>query len=56
MAESQRTVALELNQQQLELVDNTIKRIGAASREDLVRQALREFVAGHGSRHDSKTG
>jgi metal-responsive CopG/Arc/MetJ family transcriptional regulator len=56
MAQTQRTVALKSNQQQLELVDKTIKRTGAASREDVVRQALREFVDHHGSRHDPKAG
>lgn len=38
-------VALRLNQQQLELVDRTVARGIAASREDLVRLALREYAA-----------
>ena len=37
-----RTIVVKLNQQQLELLDRTIGRGIAASREDLVRLALRE--------------
>ncbi len=37
-------VKLRLNQQQLELIDNTIKAGESNSREDLVRRALREFA------------
>ena len=54
MVDSQRTVSLKLNQQQLELVDKTIKRIGAKDREDLVRRALREFADRYGARQSSK--
>ena len=36
-------VRLRLNQQQLELIDNSIKAGEAASREELIRRALREF-------------
>ena len=36
-------VRLRLNQQQLELIDNTVSAGEAASREDLIRRALREF-------------
>jgi Arc/MetJ-type ribon-helix-helix transcriptional regulator len=32
-----------LNQQQLELIDNSVAAGEAASREDLIRRALREF-------------
>jgi Arc/MetJ-type ribon-helix-helix transcriptional regulator len=45
MAET--TVRLRLNQQQLELIDNSIKAGEGSSREDLVRRALREFAAAH---------
>lgn len=37
-------VKLRLNQQQLELIDNTIKAGESNSRDDLVRRALREFA------------
>ena len=37
-------VKLRLNQQQLELIDNTIRSGESNSRDDLVRRALREFV------------
>jgi Arc/MetJ-type ribon-helix-helix transcriptional regulator len=37
-------VKLRLNQQQLELIDNTIRAGESNSRDDLVRRALREFV------------
>jgi Arc/MetJ-type ribon-helix-helix transcriptional regulator len=36
-------VRLRLNQQQLELIDNSVAAGEAASREDLIRRALREF-------------
>ena len=49
MAETQKTVTLVLNQQQLELLDHTIARAGAADREALARMALREFFARHGA-------
>ncbi len=45
MAETQATV--RLNQQQWELVDNTVERGEAASREELFRTALREFWREH---------
>ena len=41
------TVRLRLNQQQLELIDNSIKAGESDSREELIRRALREFAAGH---------
>jgi Arc/MetJ-type ribon-helix-helix transcriptional regulator len=41
------TVRLRLNQQQLELIDNSIKAGECGSREELVRRALREFAAAH---------
>ena len=44
---TERKVRLRLNQQQLELIDNTVKAGEAASREDLIRRALREFAAAH---------
>jgi Arc/MetJ-type ribon-helix-helix transcriptional regulator len=37
-------VKLRLNQQQLELLDNSVKAGEAADRADLVRRALKEFV------------
>ena len=37
-------VKQRLNQQQLELIDNTIKAGESNSRDDLVRRALREFA------------
>jgi Arc/MetJ-type ribon-helix-helix transcriptional regulator len=40
-------VILKLNQQQLELVDNTIAKGEASSRAELVRRALKEFSARH---------
>jgi Arc/MetJ-type ribon-helix-helix transcriptional regulator len=40
-----RTVVLHLNQQQLELIDRTMAKGVAASRDDLVRLALREYAA-----------
>ena len=45
------TVRLRLNQQQLELINATTARIGAADREDVVRIALREFFARHSAAH-----
>ena len=41
------TVRVRLNQQQLELIDNSIKAGESGSREELVRRALREFAAAH---------
>lgn len=40
-----RTVTLRLNQQQLELVDRTLARLGLTERADLVRLALAETDA-----------
>jgi metal-responsive CopG/Arc/MetJ family transcriptional regulator len=40
-----RTVVVRLNQQQLELIDRTIKRCEAADRIALIRRALREQAA-----------
>ncbi len=55
MAEEQRSVKLVLNQQQLELVDATLARIGAQDRAGVVRTALKEFFARHGAnRPESK--
>lgn len=45
MAETKATV--RLNQQQWELVDNTVERGEAASREALFKTALREFWREH---------
>ena len=39
-----RTVNVRLNQQQLELLDGTVTRLGAESRADVLRQALREYA------------
>lgn len=41
------TVRLRLNQQQFELIDNSIKAGESGSREELIRRALREFAATH---------
>ena len=38
-------VVVGLNQQQSELVDKTVARLGLGSREELLRLALREFFA-----------
>ena len=51
MAQREKPVKLVLNQQQLELIDATVARIGAADREDVVRIALREFFARHNGPH-----
>ena len=42
-----KTVKIVLNQQQLELLDNTVARGIAPDRESLVRMALKEFAAKH---------
>jgi len=42
-----RRIGLRLNQQQLELIDNSIAAGEGASRDDLIRRALREFAAVH---------
>jgi hypothetical protein len=49
MEQGERSVKLALNQQQLELIDGTITRVGAVDREGVVRVALREFFARHGA-------
>lgn len=41
-------VVLRLNQQQLELLDQTLASGAAPDRESLVRRALREYAAIHG--------
>jgi Arc/MetJ-type ribon-helix-helix transcriptional regulator len=46
-AMTETTVRLRLNQQQLELIDNSIKAGESGSREELIRRALREFAAAH---------
>jgi metal-responsive CopG/Arc/MetJ family transcriptional regulator len=51
MAQLEKSVRLVLNQQQLELIDATIARTGAADREDVVRTALREFFARRSAPH-----
>lgn len=38
-------VVVDLNQQQLELLDKTVKRLNLSSRQELLRLALREFYA-----------
>lgn len=45
---SAKTVKVVLNQQQLELLDNTVARGIAPDRESLIRTALKEFAAKHG--------
>jgi len=42
---TQAVVTLRLNQQQLELIDNSVRDGRAPGREDLIRLALREFAA-----------
>ena len=42
-------VVLKLNQQQLELLDRTVARGIAADRVALVRLAVREYAARHGT-------
>lgn len=44
---SANTVKVVLNQQQLELLDNTVARGIAPDRESLIRLALKEFAAKH---------
>ena len=44
---AERIVRLRLNQQQLELVDNTVKAGEAPSGAELIRRALKEFAATH---------
>ena len=39
-----RTVNVRLNQQQLELLDRTVSKLGVDSRAELLRQALREYA------------
>jgi metal-responsive CopG/Arc/MetJ family transcriptional regulator len=39
-----RTVNVRLNQQQLELLDRTVSKLGVDSRGELLRQALREYA------------
>jgi hypothetical protein len=46
------TINLVFNQQQLELLDNSIAQGVAPDRESLIRLALREFAA----RHDAGSG
>jgi hypothetical protein len=41
------TVRLRLNQQQLELIDNSVKAGESGCREELIRRALREFAKAH---------
>jgi len=47
-----RKVSVFLNQQQLELVDRTVAGGLAASREDLLRLALKEYAASRGGKSD----
>jgi Arc/MetJ-type ribon-helix-helix transcriptional regulator len=44
---SQHEVTLSINQQQLQLLDNTVAQGHAADRSALIRRALREFAAKH---------
>jgi len=44
---SKQMVRLRLNQQQLELIDNSVKAGEASSRAELIRRALREYAASH---------
>jgi Arc/MetJ-type ribon-helix-helix transcriptional regulator len=47
------TIRLCLNQQQLELIDNSIEAGKSGSREEFIRRALREFAATHLSAADN---
>jgi metal-responsive CopG/Arc/MetJ family transcriptional regulator len=40
-----RTVNVRLNQQQLELLDKTREQLGADSRAELLKQALRDYAS-----------
>lgn len=44
---AERSVTVRLNQQQLELIENTVKRGVAADREALLRRALHEYWKAH---------
>jgi metal-responsive CopG/Arc/MetJ family transcriptional regulator len=44
---SQHEVVFSINQQQLELLDNTVAQGYAVDRSALIRRALREFAAKH---------
>jgi Arc/MetJ-type ribon-helix-helix transcriptional regulator len=44
---AERIVRLRLNQQQLELVDNSVKAGEAQTGAELIRRALREYAASH---------
>jgi len=44
---AQKLVSVALNQQQLELIDNTIARGTAADRAELFRKALKEYSTAH---------
>jgi Arc/MetJ-type ribon-helix-helix transcriptional regulator len=46
---TENVIMVALNQQQLELLDATIERGTAPDRSSLIRLALREFAARHGS-------
>jgi metal-responsive CopG/Arc/MetJ family transcriptional regulator len=46
---NEKLISVALNQQQLELIDNTLARGVAASRIELFRKALKEYAAGHSS-------
>ena len=52
---AERIVRLRLNQQQLELIDNTVKAGEAPSRAELIRRALREFAAAHAAPDEGLT-
>jgi metal-responsive CopG/Arc/MetJ family transcriptional regulator len=39
-----RTVNVRLNQQQLELLDRTVSKLGVDSRAELLRRAFREYA------------
>jgi metal-responsive CopG/Arc/MetJ family transcriptional regulator len=43
-----RTIVLKLNQQQLELIDRTIKKGEAPDRTALIKRAVREYAEAHG--------
>lgn len=51
-----KTVTLKLNQQQLEMIDNTLAKGEGNDRAALVRRALNEFVREHHAELAGKSG
>ena len=53
---TENVIKVVLNQQQLELLDKTIERGIAGDRPALIRLALKEFAARHGSKSTKRSG